>query len=330
MKFQQLGTDGPAVSVIGFGCWQMGNRGYGTSDDRQMIAAVHHAIDAGITLFDTAPTYGAGGSEELLGRALQGRRDEVFLVSKVGITLDPATAAERYDGRPEVLRRINDESLARLRTDHLDLVLLHWPDPDTPIAETMAALEDLRAGGKVRHIGVCNHAAHELRAACRVTDIRAIQVGFNLFDRRWEREMFPTAVELGVGVMAYGPLAHGLLTGAVSRGHVFGDGDWRRGNDIFGQSLFGENLERNLDVVEALANLARELGTRLPALAIAWVMADPAVAVTLVGCSRPEEVTQNLGALEVTLDVEAMAVIEAIMAGAAGLSDGIPGRHHPA
>jgi len=325
---RKLGNTGLSVSAIGFGCWEMGNQEYGSSNDNEMIAAVHRAIDLGVTLFDTAPNYGFGGSEEVLGRALGARRKDIILVSKVGITWDPVTHTTKFDGRYSTLKRINEESLRRLGTEYLDLVLMHWPDPETPIEETMRALEELRTEGKARHVGVSNFSAYELRVAQRHAPICANEVGYNLFDRRWEHEMFPTAQELGVGIMAYGPMAHGLLTGTLPRQNAFDERDWRRHGNIFGQRLFGPNLDQNLDVVDRLLTVADRIGTSLPLLALAWVLRNPAVSVALAGCRSPREIEENVRALDVTLDASTLGEIEQIMTGAAGQTDVVPGRHH--
>jgi len=328
MQYRQLGASGPTVSAIGFGCWEMGNPNYGRSDEAEVIAAVQRAIDLGVTLFDTAPNYGFGGSEEVLGRALGARRAEVVLVSKVGTTWDPLTHTTKIDGRYSTIKRMNEDSLRRLGTDHLDVVLMHWPDPETPIAETMRALDDLRREGKAGHVGVCNFTASELRTSLEHAPLCANQVGYNLFDRRWEHEMFSAAQELGVGVMAYGPLAHGLLTGTLPRQHAFDERDWRRGGTIFGQRLFGPNLDRNLDVVDALLGVADRLGTSLPQLALAWVLRHPAVAVALSGCRSRREIEDNVRALDVHLDEPTLAELDQIMAAAAGQTTTVPGRHH--
>jgi aryl-alcohol dehydrogenase-like predicted oxidoreductase len=328
VEYRKLGNTGLTVSAIGFGCWEMGNPDYGRSDDNEMIAAVNRAIDLGVTLYDTAPNYGFGGSEEVLGRALGSRRKDVVLVSKVGITWDPVTFTAKFDGRYSTLKRINEESLRRLGTDHLDLVLMHWPDPETPIEETMRALEELRAEGKALHVGVSNYSAYELSEALRNAPVCANQVGYNLFDRRWEHEMFPTAQERGVGIMAYGPMAHGLLTGTMRRENTFDERDWRRRGDIFGQRLFGPNLIQNLDVVDQLRAVANRVGTSLPLLALAWVLRNPAVSVALSGCRTPREIEENVRALDVNLDSEVLAEIDRVMAGAAGQTDVVPGRHH--
>jgi len=325
---RKLGNTGLTVSALGFGCWEMGNPEYGSSDDKQMIAAVNRAIDLGVTLFDTAPNYGFGGSEEVLGRALGSRRKDIILVSKVAITWDPVTYTAKFDGRYSTIKRINEESLRRLGTDHLDLVLMHWPDPETPIEESMRALEELRQEGKALHVGVSNFSPYELREARKYAPICANQVGYNLFDRRWEREMFSTAQELGVGIMAYGPMAHGLLTGTMPRQNAFDERDWRRQGMVFGQRLFGPNLDQNLNVADKLLTVADRIGTSLPLLALAWVLRHPAVSVALSGCRTPREIEENVRALDITLDDGALAEIEQIMTGAAGQTDIVPGRHH--
>jgi aryl-alcohol dehydrogenase-like predicted oxidoreductase len=306
----------------------MGNPGYGSTEDVEVIAAVHRAIDLGVTLFDTAPNYGFGGSELVLGRALQGRRDEVVLVSKVCTTWDPVTYTTKIDGRYSTIKRMCEESLQRLQTDHLDLVLVHWPDADTPLTETMRALDELKAEGKTLHVGVSNYSAYELREAKGHAPICANQVGYNLFDRRWEYEMFPTAREIGVGVMAYGPMAHGLLTGTLARENTFDEQDWRRHGLLFGQRLFGPNLGVNLDVVDKLGGVAADLNTTLPRLALAWVLRNPAVSVALSGCRTPQEIEENVEALDLQIPDSALAEIDAVMAGAAGQTDVVPGRHH--
>jgi aryl-alcohol dehydrogenase-like predicted oxidoreductase len=328
VQYRDLGSTGLSVSAIGFGCWEMGNPEYGQSDDSEMIAAVHRAIELGVTLFDTAPNYGFGGSEEVLGRALGARRNDITLVSKVGITWDPVTHTTKFDGRYSTIKRINEESLRRLGTDHLDLVLMHWPDPETPIAETMGALEELRAEGKALQVGVSNFSAYELREARKYAPICANEVGYNLFDRRWEHAMFPTADELGIGIMAYGPLAHGLLTGTLARENTFDERDWRRLGNIFGQRLFGPNLGQNLDVADKLLGIADKIGTSLPLLALAWVLRSRSVSVALSGCRNPREIEENVRALDVELDPQVLAEIDQALTGAAGQTTVVPGRHH--
>ncbi|MBI3973360.1 MAG: aldo/keto reductase [Chloroflexi bacterium] len=325
MQYRKMGNSDLEVSVIGFGCWEIGGN-YGSFVEQEVIDAVHRAIDLGITLFDTALVYGAGRSEELLGRALRGRRHEVIVVTKCGVPTRSGQK-ERRDGRYGSMMEDIEHSLRYLQTDHVDLLLQHWPDPETPIEESMRALEDIRRSGKARFVGVSNYHPHMLREAVQHAPIIANQVGYNLFDRRWERQMFPTARELRLGIMAYGPMAHGLLTGAFTRDTAFEENDWRRRGNIFGQPLFTpENLSRNVEVVEALSNLAYELGTPLAPLAIAWVLRDPLVSVALSGTRRPQEIEENVKALDVMprLTPDVLARIDEIMSHAAGQSDALP------
>lgn len=328
MEYRTMGKSDLTISAIGFGCWEMGGPHYGGTDEAEVTAAIHRAIDLGVTLFDTAPNYGFGGSEEVLGRALGARRKDIVLVSKTAISWDPVTFTQKFDSRYSIVKRINEESLRRLGTDHLDLLLIHWPDPETPIDETMRALTELQQEGKTRYVGVSNYSSYELGYAKKLAPLCANQVGYNMFDRRWEREMMPTARELGVGIMAYGPMAHGLLTGSFTKDTTFDPQDWRHGGFLFGQRLFGPNLARNVEVVDQLKRVAAELGTSLPRLSLAWVLRNPAVSVALSGCRKTSEIEENVRALEVKLTDDALAEIDRILQGAAGQVDAIPGRHH--
>jgi aryl-alcohol dehydrogenase-like predicted oxidoreductase len=327
LEYRTLGRNGPKVSAIGFGCWEMGGSGYGSTDEQEVARAVDRAIDIGVTMFDTAPVYGFGDSEVALGRALGKRRDEVVLLTKGGQTWDPVTKTRKADSRYSELKGGLEESLRRLGTDHVDVYLIHWSDPETPIEESSKALTDMIAEGKTRYVGVCNHAEYELREAAKHAPIVTDQVGYNMFDRRWEREIFPTARELGLGIMAYGPMAHGLLTGAFQRGQTFEPGDWRRGGVLFGQRLLGPNLSANLDVVDELRAIAGELGTTLPRLALAWVLRDPVVSVALSGCRTVAEIEENVKAVEVKIPDQAQARIEAALQKVVGRTETVPGRH---
>jgi aryl-alcohol dehydrogenase-like predicted oxidoreductase len=326
MQYRKMGSSDLEVSVIGFGCWEIGGR-YGSFDEQEVIAAVDRAVELGVTLFDTALAYGAGKSEELLGRALGSRRKDVVVVTKGALPTRPNQGKERRDARYASIMQDIEDSLRALKMDHVDLYLQHWPDPETPIEESMRALEDIRKAGKARYVGVSNFHPHMLREARERAPIVTNQVGYNLFDQRWERQMFPTARELGIGIMAYGPMAHGLLTGAFSRDTVFDETDWRRNGVIFGQQLFtAEHFPRNVEVVEQLKGLARELDTPLAPLAIAWTLRDPIVSVALSGTRRPQEIEENVRALDVLprLTPEVLARIDQIMTGAAGQTDALP------
>ena len=274
MQYRKMGASDLEVSAIGFGCWEMGGTQYGEVDDAEEIAAVHRAIDLGVTLFDTAAIYGQGYSEVVLGRALGARRKEVVLVTKGGLVWDGRTSgSSRRDSSYWALTQGLEASLHRLGTDYVDLFLIHWPDVNTPMDEAARGLQAILDSGKARYVGVSNFSAAQLRAIRQHVPVCANQVGYNLFDRRWEREMFPTARELGVGVMAYGPMAHGLLTGAFTRDTKFVDWDWRSRGTAFGQALFTpENFPRNVEVADRLKEVApdrhdaSEAGDRLGAV----------------------------------------------------------------
>lgn len=333
MEYRRMGESDLNVSAIGFGCWEMGGT-YGAFDAQEVIDSIHRAIDLGVTLFDTALIYGftmnldqpfgAGRSEELLARALGERRKDVLVVTKGGLptrTGQPVSRDSRYDS---VIADC-EQSLRNLQTDYIDLYLIHWPDVKVPFEEPMRALNDLVKAGKVRHIGVSNFSAAQLREARQHAPIITNQVGYNLFDRRWEREMFPTAAELGIGIMAYGPLAHGLLTGTFTPQTTFEQSDWRHRGVLFGQALFHpDNFGQNLAVVEQLKAIAARKGVSLPRLALAWVLAEPLVSVALTGARNAAEIADNVDALAITLSDDERDELDAIMRDAAGQVDAVP------
>jgi len=323
MKYRKMGNSDLEVSVVGFGAWEVGGS-YGSFDEHEFCAAVQCALDLGVTLFDTALGYGAGQSEALLSHALGARRKEAVVVTKGGLPTRPS-GKRPTDGRYASLMNDIDASLAALGMDYVDLYLQHWPDKDTPIEESMRALQDIQRAGKARYVGVSNYHPGDLRTAREHAPIVANQVGYNLFDRRWERRMFPTARELGVGVMAYGPMAHGLLTGSFTRDTTFDDNDWRRRGLVFGQALFTpDNFPTNINVVEELQGIAGQLGVGLAPMAIAWVLRDPLVAVALSGTRRPQEIQENVKAVDVNLSDDVLARIDGCMTQAAGLADALP------
>lgn len=323
MKYRNLGRSDLTVSVVGFGCWETGGE-YGSYDDSDVVAAVHRALDRGVTLFDTARAYGFGRSEELLARALGSHRHEVVVVTKLGLEQN-ADGTYRRDSSREGLLHGLDESLRALHTDAVDLLLIHWPDRSRPWTEPMETLGEVQKAGKARLVGVSNFHASDLEACAPLVDLVTNQVGYNLFDRRWEREMFPTAERLGIGVMAYGPLAHGLLTGAFSSGERFQASDWRSRGAVFGQPLLSpENLPANVAVVERLQRLAEARGMNVAQLAIAWVLRNPIVGVALTGVRTPAEIEQNVGAADIELEPELMTEIETAMREASGLVADVP------
>jgi aryl-alcohol dehydrogenase-like predicted oxidoreductase len=335
MQYRSIGRSDLVVPSIGFGCWELGGD-YGAVDPDEALVAIHRAIDLGVTLFDTARVYGGGRSEELLARGLGPRRKDVLIVTKGGVQTRPGQMANHpapegiRDSRYRSIIVDCEESLRALGTDYVDLYLIHWPDVHVPFEESMRALNDLRAAGKARYIGVSNFSAAQLRECCRYAPLVANEVGYNLFDRRWEYEMMPTAREIGIGVIAYGPLAQGLLSGTFTAETRFEQVTWRGstvwgGGLVYGQPLFEpENFFKNLAVVEHLKGLARQKGVTLPQLALTWVLSNPQVAVALAGTRRRSELEENVLAAEVRLTESDSRAIDAIMKGAAGQSTAIP------
>ena len=323
MEYRTLGQSDFQVSAIGLGCWEIsGAYGHIVPDD--FVQAVHRALDLGVTFFDTAPAYGAGASEEALGAALHGRRARAIISTKVGHGWLEGVGWYRDSSRGAIVKSVED-SLRRLQTDYVDYLQIHWPDTSRPFEEAMGAMNEVLQSGKVRRIGVSNFSSEQLRTCAALAPLIANQVGYNLFDRRWEYEMFPTAQELGLGIIAYGPLAHGLLTGALSPATVFESNDWRATYDVFGQHLFDrEHFAQNLRVVEELRGVAHDLGTTVPCLALAWVLRHPLVACALCGTRRPAEIEENIKALDVRLAPDVLQHIDTVMAAASGQTDQIP------
>ena len=317
MEYRPFGKTGREVSAIGFGCWEIGGT-YGRIDENEFRRAVGCAIDNGITCFDTAEAYGMGVSEEALAQALDNRRREVAIVTKFGVGYDEMPN-RRDASRGRVLASI-EKSLKRLGTDHVDVYLVHWPDRATPLDETLGALDDIVRQGKARHIGVSNFRLDEIEAAMRLRPIDVVQYAWNLFDRRMQAEIFPYCAAQAIGVMAYGSLSYGMLSGTFHGGMQFEESDWRSRGGMLGninlfRSLFGpEHFLRNLDAVEDLKRLAAKYDKTLPQFALRWTLANPVVGTALVGFREPAEVTENLGALGWTISAPDMAEIDMILA----------------
>ena len=317
MEKRPFGRTGLQVSAIGFGCWEIGG-GYGRIEEAEFARAVGRALDLGINCFDTAEGYGFGASERALARALGPRRRDVILVTKFGMGYRDKPKL-RDASRARVMASI-EQSLENLATDCVDVYLVHWPDPQTPFEETMRALEDVVRQGKARFVGVSNFKREQIEACRRLRHIDVAQYGWNMFDRRMQREIFPYCREHGIGVMAYGSLAYGLLTGTFTESIDFGSDDWRARTDKMGSiklfdTLFGaECFPRNLRVVEDLKGLAAQHGRSLPQLALRWTTSNPVVSTALVGCRTVAEVEDNVGALGWSIAEAELAEIDAIFA----------------
>lgn len=317
MEYRQFGRTGLTVSAIGFGCWEIGGT-YGRIDETRFQRAVELAIDNGITCFDTAEAYGMGVSEEALARALGPRRRDVLIVTKFGVGYEEMPN-RRDSSRSRVMASI-EKSLHRLRTDHVDVYLVHWPDPLTPLDETMRALDDIVRQGKARFVGVSNFRLAQIEEAMRVRPVDVVQYAWNMFDRRMQAEIFPYCAAHEIGVMAYGSLAYGMLSGAFHAGMRFEESDWRSKGGMLGtlnlfRTLFGpEHFPRNLAAVEELKGLAAKYGKTLPQFALRWTLSNPVVGTALVGFREGAEVAENLGALGWSISPADRTEIDAILA----------------
>ena len=312
MKYTTLSERGPEVSRIAFGNWSAGGD-WGGVDRRAAIAATRAALDLGITLFDTARAYGFGAAEELLGEALRPEiksgRESIFIATKGGLSNESGLPAR--DSSPNALRRDLEASLRSLGVDYVDLYQVHWPDPATPIAETARTLDEFVRVGKARYVGVSNYDAREMTAFQQVRPIDTLQPPYHLFRRDIEESILPFAQEHGIGVLVYGPMAHGLLSGRMTEGTTFAPDDWRSKSDMF----VGDAFRRNLGIVRRLEAFASERGVTVAQLAIAWTLANPAVDVAIVGGRTPEQIQQTAPAADVQLSPEDLAQIDEIVRG---------------
>lgn len=323
MQYRELGRTGLRPSVIGFGTWPMGGAvrpgDYGGKDDDLAVLAVRHALDLGVTLFDTAPAYADGHAERLLGQALEGRRHEVLVCTKCAVHWDHEREAWVTTSTRESITASAEESLRRLRTDWLDILLIHVPDPNGVPSEAMGAFAELEASGKVRHVGVSNFTLEQIDKYAEHGPVEVQQIGYHLLDRRIEARMLPECHRLGIGVMTYGSLCHGLFSGEWRTDMSFPEEDWRSKGDVFGLPLFaGDNLVRNIEVAERLNAFARSYGHSLPQLALAWVLHNPMVSVALVGVLTPQEIEANVQAADWPLSSSELAEVDAFLADAAG------------
>ena len=312
MERRTLGKSTLAVSSIGLGCMSMSNT-YGKSDEAECIAVVHRALDLGVNFLDSSDMYGWGQNEELLGRALRGRRDQVVLATKFG-TLRKPDGTAGVNGRPEYVPQACDASLKRLGVDTIDLYYQHRVDPSVPIEETVGAMSRLVQAGKVRFLGLSEAAPATVRRAHAVHPITALQSEFSLLYRVEAEETLPTLRELGISFVAYSPLGRSLLTAGTRATEEIPADDRRRDHPRFHE----ENLKKNLDLVRPLEDMARKKGCRPGQLALAWLLARDRSIVPIPGTKRKARLEENVGAAEVRLTPEEVASLqEAIPAGAA-------------
>ena len=319
MRYTRLGKTDLEVSVLALGTWAFGGD-WGSFDRADADSAINSALDGGITLFDTAEGYGFGAAERLLGDSLwkRVRRDEVILATKGGLRMDGSTLVR--DASAQRLRDGVEASLRNLSTDYLDLYQVHWPDPATPDEETADALNQLLSAGMIRHVGVSNYGAKQIEALSHHCAVETLQPPYHMFRRDIEAEILPYTAANDLGVLAYGPLAHGLLAGRMTLETTFPPDDWRSSSRDF----VGETFRRNLDVVVRLSDLAVDRGVPLPQLAVAWALHHPAVDVAVIGARSASQLDALLPAAELELSRYDLDTVDAILADAVPVAGPAP------
>ena len=319
MKTRMLGQR-LRVSAMGLGCMGMSDF-YGGRDEAEAIATIHHALDIGITFLDTADMYGSGRNEELIGRAIRGRREGVVIATKFGNMRNPDGSFKGVNGRPEYVRQACESSLARLGVDTIDLYYQHRVDPQTPIEDTVGAMGELVRAGKVRFLGLSEAAPLTIRRAHAVHPITALQTEYSLWSRDPEDEILPTVRELGIGFVAYSPLGRGFLTGQIRNLDDLDADDYRRTSPRFQ----GENFSRNLNLVDEIRALAAEKGCTPSQLALAWVLAQGDGIVPIPGTKRRTYLDENVGALDIRLTGDELQRIDRVIPPGAASGERYPG-----
>ena len=305
---RRLGKDGPEVSAIGLGCMGMSDF-YGPHDDEQSIATIHHALDNGVTFLDTADMYGPFTNEELVGRAIKGRRDQVFLATKFANVRGAGGEFLGIRGDPEYVRSACEASLKRLGVETIDLYYQHRVDPNVPIEDTVGEMARLKEEGKIRYLGLSEAAPQTIRRAHKTHPITAVQTELSLWSRDAEAEVLPTVRELGIGYVAYSPLGRGFLTGQIKSPDDFADDDFRKNHPRFQ----GKNFENNIQLVREVERLAEEKGCTTAQLALAWVLAQGEDIVPIPGTRRIKYLDENIGALNVKLTADDLRRLDQIL-----------------
>lgn len=325
MEKRRLGNSDVYVSELAFGAWAIGGWQWGGSDSKDALRAIEASIDNGMTSIDTAPIYGFGHSEELVGKAIKGKRREVQLLTKCGMSWSGnkgefffkskdnsgnSIDIYKYSGKESVLSEC-DRSLKRLKTDYIDLYQVHWPDLTTPVSETMEALEKLVKQGKILAGGVSNYSRDLLDEALRTFPVATNQVAYSMVNRGIEEELAPFCIEHNIGIIAYSPLQRGLLAGKISKGHVFGDGDTRPFTIYYKEP----NFSRILDMIQKLKNIADGRNVNLAQLVLNWTTRQPGMVCTLTGARNEKQVKENIIAANFTLSDDELTRINSLLSG---------------
>ena len=317
MEYRTFGSTDLTVSALGIGCWDAAaSSAWGTEYSDRMSATINRAIEEGITCFDTAPNYGGGDSERMLGSTLGARRKDVVITTKCGFGF---RERPRYrDSRRESVLPLVEQSLERLQTDYIDVLLIHFPDTNTPMEDTMSTLDSVVQQGKVRYVGVCNFTLGQLKECEAARRVDVVQYQHNMFDRRMEQEIFPYCQQQGIGVMAWGPLASGLLGGTFTEDTKFGAGDWRGMGDVTPEVIVDqfapEVFQRNVRLANDLKAVAARRGKTLPQLALRFVLSNPTVSVAIPGILSNQELEEDLGILDWAVSAEDIRQIDEVFA----------------
>ncbi|MBA4550105.1 aldo/keto reductase [Thermoactinomyces intermedius] len=310
MEKRRLGNSNLMASVIGFGAWAAGKAGWGNVDEQEIMEAIQTAYDHGVNFFDTAPFYGFGESERILGKALKPVRDKVIIATKFGLVWNEKGDFVKDASRKNILREI-DQSLKNLNTDYIDLYQVHWPDDQTPIEETMETLNELVEKGKVRYIGVSNFSVEQMEEARKYANVVSLQSLYNLLQRDVEKAEYPYTEKNGMGFIPYSPLAQGLLTGKFTPPITLSSNDVRRQfNPLFQEGRFEENLKK----VEKIRTVAERYNKPTAQVAVNWLLAKPAVTTVITGAKNKEQIMQNIASSEWKLTGEDVARLDKLTA----------------
>ncbi|HEX4284198.1 MAG TPA: aldo/keto reductase [Terracidiphilus sp.] len=307
MKTRRLGANGPVVSAIGLGCMGM-SQSYGPADEGESIATIHRALELGLTFFDTAEVYGPFHNEELLGRALQGRRDQAYIATKFGFHIVDRKASGT-NSQPDHIREAVDASLRRLQTDRIDLLYQHRVDPKVPIEDVAGTVKQLVLAGKVKHFGLSEAGEQTIRRAHAVHPVTALQSEYSLWERNLEPKIIPLLRELGIGLVPFSPLGRGFLSGTAKRAEDYPEGDFRRGDPRFQ----GENFTANMQAASIVREIAGQRGATASQIALAWLLAKGDDVVPIPGTKRRKYLEENVAATELTLTPQEVAQLDAAL-----------------